>query len=224
MNKPIVIYGLTAYPVTLAHRQSYLWLCAQGNNVIVVPAIGHEFKLWALESYPIRKRNCVDVFGDAVVPLEEYVLGLTTPADPFQMGSPTGGSSVGAIREALQRFGHPVMAIDMMRSVRELIKRPHVDMTGGCPMFALDQLNATVATDDIRFAIGPDVNVDTWTGIEEIRAEFGADPFVRMPEIPNIRATFVREAIAAGRPWEHLVPEETEKLVKELGLFGWGAS
>lgn len=197
MTKIKVIYGLTGGPVTNAHKQSYEWLLAQGYDVTVVTAIGHEFKLEALATYLDRLFLCNKVFGEDLLPLEEVVLGLSPTQGPDGLWK---GTDLETIRAALKAFGRSVMAIDLMRLVREL--NPGAE---------------------VRFAIGPDVDVEKWTGIELIRAEFGKDPFVKLPEIPDIRATLVRTNIAAGLPWEHLVPIESARGIKERGLWGYKA-
>lgn len=197
MTKIKVIYGLTGGPVTNAHKQSYEWLLAQDYDVTVVTAIGHEFKLEALATYPDRLFLCGKVFGKDLLPLEEIVLGLSPVLGPDGLWV---GSELETIKAALKAFGRSVMAIDLMRLVR-----------GSNPK------------EEVRFAIGPDVDVEKWTGIELIRAEFGEDPFVRLPEIPDIRATFVRNKIAAGLPWEYLVPVESAQGIKDRGLWGYKA-
>ncbi len=192
MQETLVVYGLTGNPVHKGHVQSLEWLLNQNHSVVVVPAIGHEFKPLAFKTYFQRRRMC-KIFasreGSRMLPLEEHVLGF-----------PDGTDDMEAILGALKRKGRPVMAIDVLRETWRL----------NYPIFSPNQ---------IRFAIGPDINVDIWTGIEEIREEgYG---FIRLPEVPDIRSTLIRANIAGKLPWQHLVPEPIQEVIREEGMYGW---
>jgi nicotinic acid mononucleotide adenylyltransferase len=180
-NKPLCIYGLTGGPVHNGHVESYEWLKAQGYLVIVVPAIGHEFKPEALATYIARRLMCQFAFGGTMMPLEEMVLDVKYLTDDLE-----------SIKAALKQHGRPVMAIDLLRTV------------------AMLQHHGVLPEGKVHFAIGPDINVDIWTGIEDIRKEF-KDCFVTMPEVPGIRSTLIRSNIEAGLPWEHMVPTGVAK-------------
>jgi nicotinic acid mononucleotide adenylyltransferase len=90
----ICIYGGTFDMPHRGHLASYEWLRAQGHDVIVVPAIGHEFKPHTLSTYLYRKAMCHRTFGHpAVRGIEEAVLTIK----PL-----------------------PIMAIDVMREVHDI--------------------------------------------------------------------------------------------------------
>jgi len=199
------IFGLTGGPVHKGHLASYLRLVALGYHVIVVCAVGHEFKPKAIVTFPERSRYCRKLFGKGWLPLEEMILGVEPMCE-----------DIGAIREALGKRNRPVMAIDMLRALRALFADPTQEMV---EQFGLDLSNPPTA-EDIFFAIGPDVDVGIWTGIEEIRAE--GFQFERLPEVTenerSIRSTLIRNNIVQGLPWEHMVPEE---LVEDVRNYGW---
>ena len=169
MNGKICIYGGTFDMPHLGHLASYEWLRAQGHAVIVVPAIGHEFKPHTVSTYLYRIAMCRRTFGDVNVRgVEEAVLSIKPV---------------------------PIMAIDVMREVH--------DVFGSRPVFA----------------IGPDVDIERWTGIDLIRSE--GYEFVRMPEVESTpRSSVIRELIAMGKPWDQHVTEGVAKFIRLHGLYG----
>ena len=65
-------------------------------------------------------------------------------------------------------------------------------------LLVLRRVRETYSHAELRFAVGPDIDTSTWTGIEEIRAEFG-DPFIVVPEQHGgWRSTRIRALIADG--------------------------
>lgn len=104
MSTQTVIYGGTFDPPHHGHVAAALWLAERFADVVVVPAIGHEFKQDRVVTYLHRRTM-----------LELAFAGLG-PSSP----------SVGVLEEiVLPEVGLPVMAIDMLRYAKRCgAKRP----------------------------------------------------------------------------------------------------
>jgi hypothetical protein len=70
-----------------------------------------------------------------------------------------------------------------------------------------------------KFAIGPDINPNRWSGIDEIYQE-GFD-FIRLPQTLTVRSTLIREKISTGQSWDSFVSNEVADYIKLHNLYGY---
>lgn len=98
----------------------------------------------------------------------------------------------------------PIMSIDTLKCARAAVRARRFFVN---------------PSSEIGLAIGPDVDVSRWTGIEEIQRE--GFTFVRCPEAPNPRSSQIREMITMGKPWETYVPRNVAAFIKLHKLYGW---
>lgn len=173
-----VVYGGTFGPFHIGHVEAIRWLLAQGYDVIVVPAIGHEGKPESMASY-LDRRHMV------YLAVEEAFGLCHTRLDIMLLEE-----------RLLTEVGAPVMAIDILRDLHKLTPctlrfaiGPDIDPTGRTPGTTMWTGYPEIIAEGFDFVRMPAFHADVH-GTEIRRRITAGDPWEHL--VPASVAAYIK--------------------------------